>query len=185
MSLDYSPGKYSCLVTDNVLGETNSENKYPQIVIRFRIEHEYVHDPESGGEVLKTEIQTLEKTAYLVVVPKSLEFVLKKLRNNGWHGTDFADLDLIGKRIICICTHDEYKGKTKEQWDLWAGDFELKAVPGQAKKLNALFGRLLHEPYSPPPKAEPAQQPTQADADSISPQDVPPPEPSADDDVPF
>ncbi len=147
----YHPGLYVCRVKEQAFAETKNGN--PMIVLAMEPTHLLDKDSE-GNEMLSTLTQSYERTVRLVIAnDDQKEYVMLKLRNAGFLGDSFSQLNLEGGDVRCVCEHrqgdGEYTGKTFEQWDLQLPPRER--IPLQpldktaARKLDAMFGKRLKE----------------------------------------
>ena len=158
----YSAGNYHAQIIDVALGESKKKDDgsggNPQIVLRIKIISELTID--SAGEEQAVAITAqYDRTIYLTVTDNSKEMVLKKLRHAGWKGDHFesvaAGLLGVGCRATCrieVSKSEKYNGQQVEAWDLALPPLESKPLenrPAVAKRLNALFGKMLREPANP------------------------------------
>ena len=154
MGITYGDGKYHAQVMDVALGE--SKNGNPQIVIKAKIISGLQLDSEGNEQAISVSAQ-YDRTIYLTVTDKSKEMVLAKLRWAGWVGDKFETIahDLMGKGVRATCkieksqsSNEKYAGQDSEKWDLELPPLESKPLenhPAVAKKLNALFGKMLKD----------------------------------------
>lgn len=88
----------------------------------------------------------------LYCTDKSMEYTIDKLRELGFNGTKFAQLDLshpqahsfVGQEINVVCSHSD-DGKY-ENWDLaktGGSSTPRESDPTVASRLDALFGKSL------------------------------------------
>lgn len=158
----YDEGRYSCRVTEQ--GFQEAKTGKPMLVLKVQPQAKLVLGPEGNEPQFCT--QTYDRTIRLVInneSEKQMEMMLKKLRHAGFTGTSFGDLDLVGKDVECQCEYSDYEGKTYEQWDLCLPKLDQKPLEplntGTARKLDALFGRMLKDGATavqePPPQETP------------------------------
>lgn len=176
MAVYYQTGNYYGECTDLALSE--DDNGKATIVLRMRIESQWDHTIADWVAVPNA----YERTAYMGIPEEdeNRKYVLMKLRHAGWKGTfDTLRDELVGTKFACKCDVKQaktgkYAGQDKEFWDLPLPPREstpLENKPAVAKKLNALFGKMLKEGAAPakptgkppaPPKQAPAPEPEQA-----------------------
>ena len=154
----YSAGNYHVQIIDVALGESKTREDggggNPQIVMKVKVISELTID--SAGEEQAVGIAAqYDRTIYLTVTDKSKEMVLAKLRLAGWTGDHFETVaaELLGHGCRANCKIEsgkggKYDGQQVEKWDLELPPLESKPLenkPAVAKKLNALFGKMLKE----------------------------------------
>lgn len=149
----YDPGQYHLHVSDLALGEAKSTSN-PQVVLRGKVIAR-LRVGSDGEEFSEPVAAQYDRTIYLTVTEDSRDMILKKLRYSGWAGDRFETLakDLVGKGVRAVCKIEvskggKFDGQNVEKWDLALPPLELKPLenkPDVAKKLNALFGKLLKD----------------------------------------
>ncbi len=155
MATAYGDGKFNVDIVD--VAFTEDEANPPQIVIRARIMEEC--DPTTGD--WHPCLNQWDRTIYLRYSEEYKDYILAKLRGAGWEGTDFSTLksDMVGKSCVAvnrcrIATKGKYQGQEVEGWDLFLPPREskpLESKPAVARKLNALFGKVLKDSGKPAP----------------------------------
>ncbi len=165
----YEPSKYHVQILDVALGEASTGN--PQIVLRVKVISRLFQN-SSGEEASAPVAAQYDRTIYLTVTEKSRELILAKLRWAGWQGDRFESLtsDIAGNGVRAECKHEnsvseKYRGQLTEKWDLELPPLASKPLenkPAVAKKLNALFGKMLKEG-----KPAPSGGPPSGDATGI------------------
>ena len=158
----YAPGIYSCRVISQNFG--TSKNGNDQFILQVEPQHRA--DGDQWGAVEPT-----TRTIWMTITDKTIEFVAEKLKAIGWSGERMADLDpdggtctFVGQDITCICKHEPHyknQGELTERWDLPGKSMEVVNNPAVAKKLDAMFGKILKsqakpKPTTPKPAAKPA-----------------------------
>lgn len=155
----YNDGNYSAEVLDVAFDE-NSEG----VQILFKVKILMSWDYTTGDWVPC--LQQYDRTVWLRV-PEEEEYkkyVVLKLRHAGWTGSRFDTLrdDMVGKTVSIRNAQrvagpkSTRAGQTVEGWDFplpERASAPLENKPQVAKKLNALFGKMLKE-TDPGPKAE-------------------------------
>lgn len=192
MAIFYEQGRYICRITDHGLSESSKKGT-PFVFIKVR-PISYLapgtHEPESVS-------QSFERTINKYLTDKTVENVARDLRNIGFDGDSFAQLDrgndnavnLTGQDVECYCeieTFTDQNGQTKEKetWNI-AFTFEMKPIDAKAvRSLDAMFGKALKNAPKKPKDAlsnKPAKQPVgagspanAAQAEFGSPDDLPP-----------
>tara|TARA_R110000803_G_scaffold205530_2_gene272256 strand:+ start:4669 stop:5379 length:711 start_codon:yes stop_codon:yes gene_type:complete len=147
----YAQGRYWGKVTEQALG--NSKDKgTPEIAIRFTIQGRVnPADPDPQAPLLACPIN--DRTVYLYITTKTADFVIRDLRNLGYRSDGFSALapgspnheSLVGKETEFICTHESYKGESRERWSV---GFERKPLESkmdakEMKQLDAMFGKAF------------------------------------------
>ncbi len=146
----YADGNYTAEVIDLAFEESDSNT---QIVLKVKVMEQWDH---TTGQWVPCANQ-YDRTIWLRI-PEEEEYrkyIALKLRNAGWNGDKFETLrdDMLGKSIgvmnkARVATGGKYAGQTIEGWDLPLPQRESKPLenkPQVAKKLNALFGKVLKE----------------------------------------
>lgn len=167
----YAEGRYRCEVTDQGIGAAKTGTI--QIVFKFRV-------LEGTQPVCEVENQ-YERTLYLAVTEKTLEYVVPKLRSMGYdrYGISFIDLnnprhhDFRGKEFEAYCKHEnDLQGEPREKWDVASNGgskpLDLKAPDSKAlRNMDMLFARAAKNMgQSAPASAGPQAVPKQASEDS-------------------
>lgn len=161
----YDPGTYVCRVTQQGFGEAKSTGN-PMILIGIQPTSRILQAPD-GVEELEACDQHYDRTVRLVIAnDDQKEYAMLKLRNAGFLGDSFSQLNLEGADVRCECKHQngtgEHAGKTFEQWDLQLPPRERTPMQPLDKtatrKLDALFGKRLKEGARKPDVAAVASQ---------------------------
>lgn len=172
----YAIGRYLGEITDQ--GLTKAQTGTVQIAIRFKV-------LEGTTPARQLDAQ-YERTAFLAVTEKTMEYLVPKLHSLGYtrDSIRFIDLtspechDLRNQKAEFFCKHENSQdGQLIEKWDVAMSQstpLELKPPdPKDLRKLDALFGAQLKKSGASKPKpTPPVQQPGYSDQPS-------------DDDVPF
>lgn len=150
----YEPGSYKAKVTGQRFGVTPNGSPYFAIQI----------EPTDavGANDLPEAIYPRDVTLY--VTEKAAPFTIEKLRELGFRGTKFTQLDpesekhhsFVGQSLDVICKIGE---KGYDEWDLarTAGSADQRQNdPKIASRLDNLFGKALVA--SVPPASEPKQE---------------------------
>jgi hypothetical protein len=98
--------------------------------------------------------QSYQRTISLYITQKTHERVIEELRNLGWEGRKFGELDLsnpkahsfLGQEIVVQCRLEPYDGGVSEKWELpynAQGREPQKSDVKVASKLDAMFGKTL------------------------------------------
>lgn len=150
----YEPGFYLCNVDSHAFQE--SKNGNPMIVFKVTPEARLVGRFDSAGEYTEEQApvaRSYQRTARIVINTESeasMDYALMKLREAGFTGTRFADLDLANCRVRMECRHEdgkgEYVGSVFEQWEFPLPQREsvpLESDDKVARRLDNLFGKKL------------------------------------------
>lgn len=173
--MNYREGNYNATVIAQAFGESR-EKGTPYFALTIR------PDEFNSGEPEMEPVSGQERTIWMYLTEGTAEFVARDLRTVGFVGSSFSDLDpanekhhsLVGNRIPVYCKHEDYKGQTKEKWQISSGGGKIEHKPIDNKsmrKLDALFGKHLKA-------AKPANGQAAAAARSPAPA-------LKDDDIPF
>ncbi len=149
MAVAYKDGQYNVEIIDVAFNE--EDQKPPQIVLRVKVLQEY--DATTGD--YHPCLYQYDRTIYLQYMEEYKDILLAKLRGAGWEGDDFGQLrdQLLAKACFAvnrcrIAEKGKYAGQEVEGWDLYLPPREskpLESKPQVARKLNALFGKVLKE----------------------------------------
>lgn len=145
----YAPGFYLGIVQEIGFTQTKNSGK-DMIVVVVEVTEEFPAGCYAEEDAFPVS-NRYNRTVNLVIGDdRSLDYIMLKLRNAGWRGQDFSDIDqLVGNRCRLKCEHEERdNGEMWEQWDLVlpARSRNLSVEPTVAMKLNALFDRRLTDP---------------------------------------
>lgn len=89
-----------------------------------------------------------EREVQCYLTPKTVDRTIAILRDMGWHGSRFSELEHVsfnGKLVELNCFHKTWDGREIDDWEFPMPKSEIEAVndSGVAKKLDALFGSEL------------------------------------------
>lgn len=163
----YAPGRYNLTVIDQAWME--SRNGSDMLALKTRVESQVVEEYQDGELVHREALvsQNYPRTIYIVFSQNNAEYAIAKLRHAGFTGRTFDELNLVGNKVIGVCTEGTYKNEPSEQWDLALpprdGGPSLESKPGVTRKLNAMFGKLLNDGVSTPKPATGAAAPNSND----------------------
>ena len=144
----YQQGLYECRVIAQGF-DVSKEKKTPCFWLRFV--------PESYDARELTE--SYEREIRLWLTDGTIDRVVEQLRNLGWQGSDFAELEPDGGHsfedlvIKVRCTHQQEDDKVYENWELPSSFQSCEHKSGMTRKLNALFGAKLKNGAKPKPKS--------------------------------
>lgn len=173
----YAPGLYWATIIQQGLSEAKTGTA--QIVLRIKILGP-VH-PENPDGFVAAE-QSWERTVYMAVTEKTMQFLPEKLASLGYTGNSIARLDpshpqhysLVDQDHRFYCSHENSDNGLREKWDVarTAGSLELKPpAPAKMRALDELFARQVRANGGPAPAApKPVSTPT---ASVITDDDVP------------
>lgn len=135
-------------VRQGALG-TSKEKQTPYIAVSITLTHE-----ADNGQW--RDIQPVDRTVYWHLSDAAWPHTAKRLDAIGFSG-DLNAIAFVGEAVDSgvqwVCTHEEYRGKTHERWDLanWGGEKEHVAPPADViRKLNARW-RSDHAASQVPP----------------------------------
>jgi len=151
----YEKGQYDCQIHSHYFGESKLK-KTPFLAFRFT---------PAGGEY--------EREVLLYLTPNTVDRAIAILREMGWHGSRFSELDHVrfnGKLVVLDCTHEHSNGNDYDKWDFPRPKSENGSVndPAVAKKLDALFGSELKKTAT-----AKAAETVPADAGDVEGDDIP------------
>ena len=145
--MTYDEGIYSARIVDAGLGES-TEKRTPQITLKIDILGKQEKDGAGVPQIFQCPPGF--RTINLYMTEKTQEFTIQKLRDAGWQGDDFDSIvDMKGIECFVSCKHEvatkgEHIGQTFDRFDLGVPTFKpIEHDTGVAKKLNALFGKML------------------------------------------
>lgn len=181
----YQQGVYVCEVLQQALSESTKGT--PVFLLKFQV----LGAPVAGSDNYEPVRQSYERTMYLYITEKTMEFFSEKMRTLGFGGDSLGQLDpespnhvsFVGNQFDAYCKHEPgQKGGMREVWDVSRGSSALDVVPVAAKKLrqlDQLFGRAVGKQApgrtakgagSTPPAAPPA---VYSDDTEITDDDIP------------
>jgi len=176
-------GRYKCTVNGQAMSES-SEKGTPCFVLSFVV-NTYID--ANGNEEDLDSVEQKERSIYLYITDKTIDFLLDDLEHLGFTGRSFSQLDpekkdhqsFIGDVIQCRCKHEEYEGEQKERWSLDRGRVIAPLDGGKLQKLDTMFGQELANRFgaAAPKKKAPKKKPAKQQVEETS--------PPADDDIPF
>ena len=144
----YTPGLYKVKTTDQ--GYTKSSQGTPEFFLTFLV----LAQVGAGGKC-----QQFERTYYQALTDNTIGFFIKKLKAIGVEIDRLERLNpqalegavnLIGREITANCSHSEYEGKTREQWDLIPSGRKKLSVE-EVRKLDDIFDLGTKKPAAPTP----------------------------------
>lgn len=169
----YAEGRYLCEIVDQGLSTAKSGNM--QIVFKVKV---------LEGTQPARDVKQYERSIYLTVTEKTMEYLVPKLQALGYHrdALRFLDLsqsqhhDLRGQQAEIFCKHEEGNdGNLREKWDIASSQSKpLDLVAPDSKvlrQLDALFGRQVKnsggvvKPVA--AKAAPADEPQEVDDSDV------------------
>lgn len=166
----YEPGFYLCNVDSHAFQESRNGN--PMIVFKVTPEARLYTAFDAAGEPTESQVplaKSYQRTSRIVINSESeasMDFALMKLREAGFEGTRFADLDLVNCRVRMECSHEpgvgQYVGSTFERWEFPLPPRESVPLENDdkvARRLDNLFGKKLKTAGAEKPKATPKAAP--------------------------
>ena len=151
--LHYPEGTYGVEIPGQKLSKTSNGN--PMVSISFKpYSVQGPNNPEGTPTWINLSITDYERTTYLVVTEKAVDYVCRKLANIGIVLTDWGQVDqahpqcrsAIGQRVVVECRHEEYQRKNREKWEspLPANTASVEPLTGvEVAEMNALYGDAL------------------------------------------
>lgn len=172
----YPEGNYLCEVTDQ--GLTKASTGTVQVVLRFKV---------LEGTRPQRDVKQYERTTYLAVTSKTMEYLVPKLQALGYtrDSLDFINLqntmchDMRGTQAEFFCKHEDDRANgLREKWDVSTSSgskpLELKPPdPKDMRQLNTLFGRQLKNSGAVVSKPAPKPTPIAAGPQQVDDDDVP------------
>lgn len=157
-----SPGNYLARVDSGTL--TNEDK--PCVVIQLTITHS-----ADNGEWSPVS-EPFERRMYWYLHGKAEEHTYNKLDLLKWE-KNFGNMRFDIEQIVVKCSHEEYKGQTKERWDLheYSGGGEIR--PADSKSIAEFNSRYKAFRGSPVPAGRPATPPKPATQPSESADEAP------------
>jgi hypothetical protein len=143
----YQVGVYVCEVVSQAIGEAGTGT--PQFILRVKV----IGVPITGTSEYETVRQSYERTIYMPITDKTMQFFEENMERLGFDGDSLAQLDpstpnhisFVHKMIDCYCKHEEnQKGESMERWMISRGAPAIEAVPvplAKMRKLDALWGK--------------------------------------------
>lgn len=138
----FQPGEYKCKVVGQGFKRSGTGN--PMIVLTVvpkarvdmqGVEHT-IHEP-------------VEKVINMAITPGTREFAMQRLRHAGFDGKSMAELQLVGRYVDCFCTHEEYKGRTRDKWELSIPIEKPRDLDAEAvSDLDSMFGDELTKEFT-------------------------------------
>ncbi len=158
----YEQVRYWGKVVGQQLGVSSNDN--PQIVITFQVLGK-LNPEDPDGELLSCG-EHYDRSIFLTVTSRTIEWVTRDLEQLGFDGNSFSQLDLNasdccdlrGKEIAFTCKHEpHYKtGEPREKWNV-ANDsdgLQIKSLDAKGvRQLDAMFGKHLKKPAGAKPAA--------------------------------
>lgn len=134
------------------------EGKTPSIWLEFNVSH-----VSAKGAWVETGEQ--KRTIYLFISDAAWPYTMEKLNRLGFNGNfgtmDFGD-EAKNRGVQLTCRHEEYKGKSREKWDLFyegGSASYTEASPDTIRRLNAKWkAQSTPAPASKPKPPAPASR---------------------------
>lgn len=132
----YQPGRYLCEIVDQ--GLTNAKTGTLQIALKFKV---------LRGTQPDVEVIQYERTVFLAVTEKTMQYVVPKLQALGYtrDALRFLNLedpnhhDLRGTEAVMFCKHETGQdGVLREKWDVASGSKALELTPPDPKALRTM-----------------------------------------------
>jgi len=143
----FDEGRYRGRVASQALGESSKGN--PQFVLSFDLLGRY---DTAAAEGL-AECEAYERTMWLTITDKTVEFIADDLSALGFTGGSFGRLDpnhtnhqsFVGQEVDVFCEYDVWQDVRRERWRLSSGGgFVVKPLDAdKVRTLDALFGSAL------------------------------------------
>lgn len=181
MAIHYKAAQYGVVFTSQCLSE--SRNGHPQVVLSFKPTHLERVNTDGSIEWESLTVEPYERTIYLIIMETTVDFVCRKLSSIGLQVKEWGQINLshpsgisiVGKKGVVRCSHEVYKDKDVERWDIPLDTGERKEIKPlddmQIRALDAVFSANLAEanrasPIESQPQAvqQGAQVPTQQSA---------------------
>ena len=159
----YGQGTYDCQITGQGMAESK-EKKTPYFFLRFlpiSLNGEKIHEDQ-------------EREVALWLTEKTIDRSIEVLRQLGWNGDSFKELEpgggVILKGLHCKirCEHEQVDANVWERWQFPFAGQATEHKAGLSKKLDALFGKSLKKTAGtakPVAKPEPAEVATEVAGD--------------------
>jgi len=151
----FLPGTYKANVTGQSL--TKTKKGRPQFQLNFSLLGK-VRDDKTVEEC-----EAYERTCYMTITEKSVEYVLADLASIGFDGNSFAKLsessadyhNFVGIQISVSCEHNVYEGVKREQWRIfWGGSTAEQLGAAEIRELDALYADELKKIKKQPANAQ-------------------------------
>ena len=154
MAAHYDQGDYDVKFSSQQFGQTEGSEPKPFFALTFQPMARI--DIETGD---RNDVNGPVRTMRLFLSQKAAPHTIRKLRELGWEGSSFNDLNpnnnehhsFVGQIAIVRCQHEEYKGEPQEKWDFpHEGGLNIKAIDDKGmRQLDALLGKQLKETAKP------------------------------------
>lgn len=130
-------------------GLTKANTGTPQFILRVKI----LGIPE--GETYSTHRTQYERSIYMALTEKTMQYVVPKLQQLGFTGQSISQLDpshphhqsFVGNQVDLWCAHEnDTKGGVREKWSISRPQSEMQITPldsKQVRELDSLFGKAL------------------------------------------
>lgn len=155
-----------------------TKNGSPQVVITWKITH------EQNGEEWADLPAPVERRSYWSLAGGAFDITCDRLKRLDWNGVFDANMAITAEGQELYMKMETYNGKSKERWDLSAGQQELDPLdPAAIRQLNAQYAakqRAAGKTAKPPSKRS-VGTPADAPTGPTPPDDGSPPV----DDIPF
>lgn len=142
--IQFQMGRYSGEIVSHVIESAKTGTE--QLVIVVRVDQDGFGNP----------VNSANRTIFLAITPKTIDYLIPKLRSAGFTGNDFTPLlnsqfeksEIIGNRVTLFCKHEpDRAGEMRERWDILPNT-QRQANPvstNSLRNLNSLFGRKFRE----------------------------------------
>lgn len=165
----YDAATYEVEIVGQGFSES-AEKKTPYCFLEFRPTG-MVNQLDTEGPLIVCDAKYTRQVKLWVNSEKNVDRMIERLAELfDWDGRSFSDIDpsaagenlisFTGRRIYVECSHQQFDGKTYENWDLpFGGNQEsTESQAGLAHKLDALYGRQLKKTSKPVEEAKPAEE---------------------------
>ena len=150
MGTTYSPGAYHARVTDN--GFTKAANGEPKFFLQFLVLKRV------GLDGIARECEQAHRHYYRVLRDSTISWIRNDLRAIHVEFEKPSQLDpqfegavnMIDREITVYCSHNKYKGETREEWDI-RPRVGTKLSVEEVRNLDDIFGPCTQKPAAPTP----------------------------------
>ncbi len=156
MHILYAAGRYQCRVIGQEFTEAGTGSK--QFVLKIVPTGRYRLDEPDALE----QVQEQERRIYRAITDNTISYFLDDLVYLGFEGDSFTELDpstpgfhdLTGLLIDATCSHETFKGKQSEKWQIYRGSNSSPLDEQGMRDLDALFGPQLRARRKSAPKTD-------------------------------
>ena len=126
----YAPNTYHCQVIEQGFAESQ-EKKTPFFYLKFY--------PHVEGQ------ESYERDVRFYITDKTARIVVRKLRQIGWNGNDFSELEpngthsFLNTTVELECKHETNGNYTNEKWDVPFESQGPEHQSGISKRLSTLY----------------------------------------------